>query len=83
MVTPSTSSASAADEPRPYCESMNINERYVRWAEQQPHQNDLSFCCDGTYIRTISASAATRTTSNDSSAPSIWSVGMSLCMPDL
>uniref|UniRef100_A0A915JEY6 Uncharacterized protein n=1 Tax=Romanomermis culicivorax TaxID=13658 RepID=A0A915JEY6_ROMCU len=46
MTMPSTSSASAADEPPPYHESMNVKEHYVRWAEQQPHQNDLSFCCD-------------------------------------
>uniref|UniRef100_A0A915HHD3 Uncharacterized protein n=1 Tax=Romanomermis culicivorax TaxID=13658 RepID=A0A915HHD3_ROMCU len=46
MTTPSTSSASAADEPLPYGQSINVNERYLRWAEQQPHQNDRSFCCD-------------------------------------
>uniref|UniRef100_A0A915J2G7 Uncharacterized protein n=1 Tax=Romanomermis culicivorax TaxID=13658 RepID=A0A915J2G7_ROMCU len=46
MTTPSTSSASAADEPPPYRESINVNEHYVGWAEQQPHQNDLSFACD-------------------------------------
>uniref|UniRef100_A0A915L105 Uncharacterized protein n=1 Tax=Romanomermis culicivorax TaxID=13658 RepID=A0A915L105_ROMCU len=49
MTTPSTLSASAIDEPPPYRESININERYVGWAEQQPHQNDLSFTCDGTF----------------------------------
>uniref|UniRef100_A0A915HK35 Uncharacterized protein n=1 Tax=Romanomermis culicivorax TaxID=13658 RepID=A0A915HK35_ROMCU len=46
MMTPSTSSASASDEPPLYRESINLNERYVGWAEQQPHQNDLSFACD-------------------------------------
>uniref|UniRef100_A0A915JMI5 Uncharacterized protein n=1 Tax=Romanomermis culicivorax TaxID=13658 RepID=A0A915JMI5_ROMCU len=46
MMTPLTSSASTADEPPPYRESINVNERYVRWAKQQPHQNDLSFASD-------------------------------------
>uniref|UniRef100_A0A915I564 Uncharacterized protein n=1 Tax=Romanomermis culicivorax TaxID=13658 RepID=A0A915I564_ROMCU len=46
MTMPSTSSA--ADEPVPYRESLNVNKRYIRWGEQQPHQNDLSFCCDAT-----------------------------------
>uniref|UniRef100_A0A915HUK2 Uncharacterized protein n=1 Tax=Romanomermis culicivorax TaxID=13658 RepID=A0A915HUK2_ROMCU len=46
MTTPSTSSASTADEPPPYREWINVNKCYVRWAEQQPHQNDLSFACD-------------------------------------
>uniref|UniRef100_A0A915JW03 Uncharacterized protein n=1 Tax=Romanomermis culicivorax TaxID=13658 RepID=A0A915JW03_ROMCU len=46
MTMPSTSTASATDEPLPYQESINVNEGYVRWAEQQPHQKDLSFCCD-------------------------------------
>uniref|UniRef100_A0A915HTN1 Uncharacterized protein n=1 Tax=Romanomermis culicivorax TaxID=13658 RepID=A0A915HTN1_ROMCU len=44
--TPSTSSASAADEPPPYRESIKVNKCYVRWAEQQPHQYDLSFACN-------------------------------------
>uniref|UniRef100_A0A915KUL1 Uncharacterized protein n=1 Tax=Romanomermis culicivorax TaxID=13658 RepID=A0A915KUL1_ROMCU len=48
MTTPSTSSASAADEPPPYRESINVNKCYVRWAEQQPDQNDLSSACEGT-----------------------------------
>uniref|UniRef100_A0A915JF40 Late embryogenesis abundant protein LEA-2 subgroup domain-containing protein n=1 Tax=Romanomermis culicivorax TaxID=13658 RepID=A0A915JF40_ROMCU len=46
MTTPTTSSASAADEPPLYRESINVNECYVCWGKQQPHQNDLSFCCD-------------------------------------
>uniref|UniRef100_A0A915J4X3 Uncharacterized protein n=1 Tax=Romanomermis culicivorax TaxID=13658 RepID=A0A915J4X3_ROMCU len=51
MTTRSTSSTSAADEPPPYCESMNVNEHYhgTRWAEQQPHKNDLSLACNGTF----------------------------------
>uniref|UniRef100_A0A915KJA0 Uncharacterized protein n=1 Tax=Romanomermis culicivorax TaxID=13658 RepID=A0A915KJA0_ROMCU len=46
MTTPLTTSTSSADEPPLYRESINVNERYVRWAEQQPHKNDLSFACD-------------------------------------
>uniref|UniRef100_A0A915KT24 Integrase zinc-binding domain-containing protein n=1 Tax=Romanomermis culicivorax TaxID=13658 RepID=A0A915KT24_ROMCU len=38
-----SSTSSAADGPPPYRESLNLNEHYVRWGEQQPHQNDLSF----------------------------------------
>uniref|UniRef100_A0A915IDD4 Uncharacterized protein n=1 Tax=Romanomermis culicivorax TaxID=13658 RepID=A0A915IDD4_ROMCU len=45
MMTPSTSSQT--DEPPQYQESLNINECYVGWGEQQPHQNDISFRCDG------------------------------------
>uniref|UniRef100_A0A915IZW2 Uncharacterized protein n=1 Tax=Romanomermis culicivorax TaxID=13658 RepID=A0A915IZW2_ROMCU len=44
MTMPSTSST--ADEPLLYRESINVNEQYICWGEQQPHQNDLSFCCD-------------------------------------
>uniref|UniRef100_A0A915L740 Uncharacterized protein n=1 Tax=Romanomermis culicivorax TaxID=13658 RepID=A0A915L740_ROMCU len=54
MMTPLTLSASAADEPPLYRESINLNERYVGWAEQQPHQNDLSFACDSTFIFMLS-----------------------------
>uniref|UniRef100_A0A915KEU9 Uncharacterized protein n=1 Tax=Romanomermis culicivorax TaxID=13658 RepID=A0A915KEU9_ROMCU len=57
MTTPSTSSASAANEPPPYRESINVNERYVRWAEQQPHQNDLSFCCDENNVKRMICAA--------------------------
>uniref|UniRef100_A0A915IXC4 Uncharacterized protein n=1 Tax=Romanomermis culicivorax TaxID=13658 RepID=A0A915IXC4_ROMCU len=46
MTTLSTSSTFTADEPPPYRESTNINECYVPWAKQQPHQKDLSFTCD-------------------------------------
>uniref|UniRef100_A0A915KQI3 Uncharacterized protein n=1 Tax=Romanomermis culicivorax TaxID=13658 RepID=A0A915KQI3_ROMCU len=49
MTTPLTSSASAADEPPLYRELINVNEGYIQWAEQQPHQIDLSFTCDGTF----------------------------------
>uniref|UniRef100_A0A915IXL6 Uncharacterized protein n=1 Tax=Romanomermis culicivorax TaxID=13658 RepID=A0A915IXL6_ROMCU len=44
MASPSTSLA--ADEAPPYPESLNVNEWYVHWGEQQLHQNDISFCCD-------------------------------------
>uniref|UniRef100_A0A915KQ52 Uncharacterized protein n=1 Tax=Romanomermis culicivorax TaxID=13658 RepID=A0A915KQ52_ROMCU len=53
MTTPSTLSASAADEPPTYRESINVNESYVRWAEQQPHQNDLSFACDKNNVKRL------------------------------
>uniref|UniRef100_A0A915IGC8 Uncharacterized protein n=1 Tax=Romanomermis culicivorax TaxID=13658 RepID=A0A915IGC8_ROMCU len=50
MMTPSTRFTTTADEPPPYLESINVNEQYVHWAEQQPQQNDLSFACDGTFM---------------------------------
>uniref|UniRef100_A0A915I0P6 Uncharacterized protein n=1 Tax=Romanomermis culicivorax TaxID=13658 RepID=A0A915I0P6_ROMCU len=52
MTTPSTSSVSTTDEPPMYRELINVKERYIRWAEQQPHQNNLSFCCDSTFYFT-------------------------------
>uniref|UniRef100_A0A915KZY7 Uncharacterized protein n=1 Tax=Romanomermis culicivorax TaxID=13658 RepID=A0A915KZY7_ROMCU len=57
MTTPSTSSAFAADEPPPYCESINFNERYVGWAEQQPYQNDLTFACNENIVKRLICAA--------------------------
>uniref|UniRef100_A0A915IR32 Uncharacterized protein n=1 Tax=Romanomermis culicivorax TaxID=13658 RepID=A0A915IR32_ROMCU len=57
MTTPSTSSTSAAVEPPPYRKLINVNECYIRWAEQQPHQNDLSFACDAPRQNPWSAAA--------------------------
>uniref|UniRef100_A0A915IBJ6 Uncharacterized protein n=1 Tax=Romanomermis culicivorax TaxID=13658 RepID=A0A915IBJ6_ROMCU len=50
MTSPSTGSTATADELPPYHESINVNEGYLRWAKQQPHQKDLSFACDGTFM---------------------------------
>uniref|UniRef100_A0A915L561 Uncharacterized protein n=1 Tax=Romanomermis culicivorax TaxID=13658 RepID=A0A915L561_ROMCU len=57
MTTPSTSPSATADEPPPYCESINVNKRYVRWAERQPHQNDLSFACDENNVKHLTRAA--------------------------
>uniref|UniRef100_A0A915JK28 Uncharacterized protein n=1 Tax=Romanomermis culicivorax TaxID=13658 RepID=A0A915JK28_ROMCU len=63
MTTRSTSSAFAADEPPLYPESINVNEHYIGWAKQQPHQNNLSFCCHGTVPNSFrSIKVLTRTT---------------------
>uniref|UniRef100_A0A915IP04 Uncharacterized protein n=1 Tax=Romanomermis culicivorax TaxID=13658 RepID=A0A915IP04_ROMCU len=51
MTTPSTSST--ADEPSPYRESLNVNECYIQWGKQQPHQNNLSFCCDENNVKRL------------------------------
>uniref|UniRef100_A0A915JQ25 Uncharacterized protein n=1 Tax=Romanomermis culicivorax TaxID=13658 RepID=A0A915JQ25_ROMCU len=53
MTTPSTASTSTADEPPPYRESINVNKCYVPWAEQQPHQNDLSFACEENNVKRL------------------------------
>uniref|UniRef100_A0A915K740 Uncharacterized protein n=1 Tax=Romanomermis culicivorax TaxID=13658 RepID=A0A915K740_ROMCU len=53
MRTSSTSSISTTDEPPLYRKLINISECYVQWAKQQPHQNDLSFCCDENDIKRI------------------------------
>uniref|UniRef100_A0A915JUD8 Uncharacterized protein n=1 Tax=Romanomermis culicivorax TaxID=13658 RepID=A0A915JUD8_ROMCU len=53
MTTPSTLSASAADEPPLYRKLINVNKRYVQWAEQQPRQNDLSFACDKNNVKRL------------------------------
>uniref|UniRef100_A0A915JKM1 Uncharacterized protein n=1 Tax=Romanomermis culicivorax TaxID=13658 RepID=A0A915JKM1_ROMCU len=39
MTTLSTSSM--VDEAPPYHKSLNVNEQYVQWGEQQPHENDI------------------------------------------
>uniref|UniRef100_A0A915L9G8 Uncharacterized protein n=1 Tax=Romanomermis culicivorax TaxID=13658 RepID=A0A915L9G8_ROMCU len=57
MTTPSTTSTSTADEPPLYRESINANEHYVHWAEQQLHQNDLSFAWDENNVKRLICAA--------------------------